>query len=385
MGGNTLRAGQQLVAAAHIDGELVCRLSGDWTVLHARQVAAALATLPQQVRAGERVVLECAGLQRLDTAGAWLLQKTARAMRNSGHEVRLHGFREVNFHLIEHLDEVCPDDGEHTLGRPVPLSARFEALGRATVDGVRHIGDAVGFLGRVFVTGGRCMRRPRRIRYSAVVASMYRAGVAALPIVSLMTFLIAVVTTYQGAAQLAEFGAEVLTVEFTVGSLLRELAALLTAVVVAGRSGSAFTAEIGVMKMREEIDAMQTMGLDPYEVLVLPRVLALMIMLPLMTLMALFAGMLGALLSSSLLLDMTVEAFMLNASDIITPQNFWAGMMKTPVFAFLIATTGCFWGMRVSGSAESVGRLTTISVVQSLFLVLMADAVFAVIHVQLGI
>lgn len=374
-----------MIQAEQVDGELICRLSGDWTILHAGDIAATLARLPGRLHPGDRVRFECAGLAQLDTAGAWLLQKTVRMLRGSGHEVALSGFRAANFHLIDHLEEVCPDDGEHTVGVNIPLLARFEALGRATVAGILHLGDAAAFLGRVFMTSGRCMRQPRRIRVQAVVAAMYHAGVSALPIVTLMTFLIAVVTAYQGAAQLAQFGAEVFTVEFTVGSLLRELSALLTAVVVAGRSGSAFTAEIGVMKIREEIDAMQTMGLDPYEVLVLPRVLALMIMLPLMTLLANVAGMLGALLSANLLLDMTVEAYFLNASQVITAQNFWAGMMKTPVFAFLIATTGCFWGLRVSGSADSVGRLTTISVVQSLFLILAADAVFAVIHVQLGI
>jgi len=358
---------------------------GDWTIVRAGAIERSLEAL--RARAGERarIRIECSPGIRFDSSGAWLLQRAVRNLEQQGHEVSLRGFDDGNFALVRALNPAAVSERRERLPGGAALRALFARIGRASIGGCLHLRAALLFLGRVFVTGGRCALRPRRIRFSAMSSAMHHAGVTALPIIGLLAFLIAVVTAYQGAIQLAEFGAEIFTVELTVASMLRELGILLTAIVVAGRSGSAFTAEIGVMKMREEIDAMHTMGLDPFEVLVLPRVLALMLMFPLMTMLANAAGLVGGWLSAMLLLDLSLDGYILSASTVITGEHFWAGMLKAPVFAFLIGTTATFWGMQVGGSADSVGRLTTVSVVQSLFLVIVADAAFAMVYAQFGL
>jgi phospholipid/cholesterol/gamma-HCH transport system permease protein len=211
------------------------------------------------------------------------------------------------------------------------------------------------------------------------------AGVNALPIVGLLTFLIGVVLAYQSADQLRRFGAEIFTVNLLGISILRELGVLITAILVAGRSGSAFTAQIGTMKVREEVDALQTIGMDPIEVLVLPRMFALVIVLPLLAFYADIMGLLGGAIMSLVALDISMVQFLQQLKAWTTLWTFWIGIIKAPVFAFLIALVGCFQGLRVEGSAESVGRLTTQSVVQGIFLVIVADAIFSIIFSALHI
>jgi phospholipid/cholesterol/gamma-HCH transport system permease protein len=214
---------------------------------------------------------------------------------------------------------------------------------------------------------------------------MERTGFDALPIVGLLSFLIGVVTAFQGADQLRRFGAEIFTVDLVTHSILRELGILLTAIIIAGRTGSAFTAEIGTMKVNEEIDAMTTLGLDPIEVLVLPRILALVITLPLLTFYADVMGLFGGALMSMASLDMSLAEFLARVQATATNWTFWIGMIKAPVFAFVIAMVGCFEGLKVERSAESVGRLTTQSVVEAIFLVIVLDAGFSVLFSYLGI
>jgi phospholipid/cholesterol/gamma-HCH transport system permease protein len=227
--------------------------------------------------------------------------------------------------------------------------------------------------------------KPWRLRLTSTVRHLEETGLNALPIVGLISLLVGLVLAYQGVDQLRPFGAEIFMVNLVGIAALREMGILLTAIVVAGRSGSAFTAEIGTMKVNEEVDALSTLGLDPIEVLVLPRLIALTITLPLLTFFADVMALVGGALGGMLLIDLTIPQFLEQLSVAVTPTMFWVGMVKAPVFAFVIAMVGCFEGLRVAGSAESVGRLTTKSVVESIFLVIVLDALFSILFSIIGV
>jgi phospholipid/cholesterol/gamma-HCH transport system permease protein len=218
-----------------------------------------------------------------------------------------------------------------------------------------------------------------------MVYHMQKTGLDALPIVGLLSFLIGVVMAYQGADQLQRFGAEIFTVNLVGIAVLRELGILLTAIIVAGRSGSAFTAQIGTMKVNEEVDALRTIGLDPMEVLVLPRILALVLVLPLLTFYADIMGLMGGALMAALTLDITVVQFIERLRVAVTVDTFFVGLVKAPVFAFIIAMVGCFEGLQVTSSAESVGTRTTRSVVEAIFLVIVLDALFSIFFSYIGV
>jgi len=353
-------------------------LSGDWQIDRIGELKKRLDARLQKIRGGSAVVFRGQDLGRLDTTGAWLLERAIADLEHRGVTVSWEGLPQQ---WSEFLRPMAPlAQGGPAAGQPrAGLLDPFEDLGRKTVEGGAHLVAALGFLGRLTLTALYTLAHPLRFRLAMMVATMHRAGVTAIPIIGLMAFLISIVIAYQGAFQLARFGAEIFTINLTAVSLLREMGVLLTALLVAGRSGSAFAAEIGVMKVNEEIDAMQTMGMDPFEVLVLPRVLALVVMLPLLTLLADLAGLAGGALSAHLLMGVSLEQFLGQVRASLSDTTFWVGIIKAPVFGFLIATAGTFWGMRVTGSAESVGRVTTIAVVQSIFLVIVADAGFSIL------
>ena len=377
-------AAEYLSLSARGDG-LEIEVRGDWILDHARELSAGVSAARERLHGVQHVRIDAHDLGRMDTSGAWLLQKIVRGARAGGRSLDLRGLEDSDFAVVSQLSDL-DEGGEHCEGvRCYRMADELIGLGLAVHRGLAHLVDATAFIGRTFTSAGRCAVQPRRLRLPAIIANMQRAGVSAIPIVALLAFLIAIVMAYQGATQLQRFGAEVFTVQLTAVSMLREMGVLVTAILVAGRSGSAMAAEIGMMNVREEIDAMRTMGLDPFEVLVLPRVMALIIMLPLLALVADLAGLVGAALSVGLIVDLPLSAFMVHARDALTPWNFWSGMLKAPVFAFLIATTATFWGMQAQGSAESVGRLTTFAVVQSIFLVIVADTVFSLIYIQLGL
>ncbi len=231
----------------------------------------------------------------------------------------------------------------------------------------------------------RLLRHPGRLRLRATISQMEQTGLDAMPIVGLLSFLIGIVMAFQGADQLRRFGAEIYTVNLLGITILRELGVLLAAIIIAGRSGSAFTAQIGTMQVNQEIDAMRTLGLDPVEVLVLPRVFGLMLTLPLLVFYADALGLLGGCLMTWATLGITLPAFLDQLRGAITSWTLWVGVIKAPFFAAIIAMVGCYEGFNVSGSAESVGRLTTQSVVESIFLVIVADAAFSVLFSMLRI
>ena len=252
------------------------------------------------------------------------------------------------------------------------------ASGRAWVAALRFYGEAVTVI-------GGCLRQPRRFRWPSVVRHIHETGVTAIPIVALIAFLISVIVAYIGAQQLRQFGGEIFVVDLVTVSVLRELGVLLTAIIVAGRSGSAFAAEIGVMKLNDEVDALAAIGMHPLEVLALPRILGLVIALPALTIIADAMGLAGGALLSWFLLDIPFSQYMVRMDEAIASTTFWVGLAKAPVFAFLIAFVGTLRGMEVRGSSRELGRLTTVAVVQSIFLVIFADAIFAVIFMELDI
>ncbi|QEX21368.1 sulfate transporter [Hypericibacter adhaerens] len=331
-----------------------------------------------------RAVLDLSQLEALDTAGAWLIARTVARFQAAGATLEVTGAKPALAKLMARVGKA---------GRPAELPPRerfgllaFVArIGGATIAVFQQAVDMIAFFGAIMTAIVRVVTHPGRIRFTALVSHIEQVGLNALPIVGLLTVLIGIVLAYQGVDQLRQYGGEIFTVNLVGVSVLREMGILLTAIMVAGRSGSAFTAQIGTMQVNEEIDAMRTMALDPIEALVLPRIFALVIAVPLLTVFADFMGILGGGLMTCLLVDLSPAQFLHRLNDAVTLNTFLVGLSKAPVFAFVIGMVGCFEGLRVKGSAESVGRLTTQSVVESIFLVIVFDAVFSILFSYLGI
>ncbi len=337
--------------------------------------------------AGEPVRFASIDLSRvdsMDTAGAWVLYRTRRDLRARGAAAEFEGVDRSHADILARVEE---GDVEQALVRDRlhPVIALIAHIGEASLAFLDECASLLSFLGVTVITLGRSIIRPRRIRFTSLVSHVEQVGLTAIPIVGLLSFLIGVVIAYQGAEQLRQFGAQVFTVNLLGISMLREMAILMTAIIVAGRSGSAFTAQIGTMQVNEEVDAMRTMGLDPIEVLVLPRVFALVIALPLLTVLADLTGLAGGALATVLVVDISLAQFMERLNDAVPLAAFWVGIVKAPVFGFLIAMVGCREGLVVAGSAESVGRHTTKSVVLSIFLVIVADALFSIFFLYIGV
>lgn len=355
---------------------------GDWVVLHAAAIESALRAVDS--RGFGVATFDLSQLQRLDTAGAWLIHRTLRTLERAGVDVSVRGSNEAHGTL---LTAVARSD------RPLradakpdgPLIQLVVRMGRALDEAWKTTLEIIGFLGLVLETLVRTLANPRRLRVTSTAYHMEQAGLNAVPIVCMITFLIGAVMAYQGAEQLKRFGAEVFAVNLVAAGFLREIGILLTAIMVAGRSGSAFTAQIGSMKLREELDAMRTMGLDPVEVLVLPRVIALVVMVPLLGFIAAMMGLLGGGLVLWLELGMSPAMYV---ERLYAAADFWDGavaFVKAPFFGLMIALIGCFEGLKVSGSAESVGQRTTASVVEGIFTVIVLDAIFSILFLKLGI
>jgi phospholipid/cholesterol/gamma-HCH transport system permease protein len=322
--------------------------------------------------------LDLHGLDHLDTPGALLLCALAR-----GH-VELTGVRP------EHAGLLALIGGLEAKPLPPPPSApRWQQLvtqiGKTADAAWRDVVDLTAFVARALNATMRALVRPRDLRLPSISRQVGETGVHALPIVGLLAVMISVVIGYQGVAQLRPYGAEELTVDLVAVSVLREMGVLITAILVAGRSGSAFTAEIGAMKAREEIDALEVMGLSPMFLLVVPRVIGLCIALPLLTFYADMVGLAGGALSCYALLDVSFLQYVERVRHAVDGSDLFVGLFKAPVFAFVIAVVGCMHGLRVRASAESVGRETTRSVVRAIFLVIVLDALFSVLFERLGL
>ncbi|MBD3665428.1 ABC transporter permease [Sulfitobacter aestuariivivens] len=323
-------------------------------------------------------------LQQMDTAGAWFLVDRQIQMAKQGTVLEIIGATSAQAQLIETVARnMPPPDQPET--KPFTIADRFEAFGQKVTRGWRMAVELISFLGQVVATLAGILRHPSRLRLTSVVHHCQEIGVSAVPIVALMAFLIGVVLAFQGSAQLRQFGAEVFVVDLIAISILRELGILLTAIIVAGRSGSAFTAAIGSMKMREEIDAMRTLGLDPVTILVVPRVLALMLMLPALGFIADISGLIGGALMSWIELGVSPAVFQTRLVSNTDVWHFSVGMIKAPFFALIIGIIGCYEGLKVGGNAESLGRLTSASVVLSIFMVIVMDALFSIFFAIVGV
>ena len=375
------------VAATFVESEepgaLVFAAAGEWLVATAAEIDRRLHAI--QMPSGKRVTLDLAGIDRLDTAGAWLLLRTEHDLTERGNAVEMRNLQPSFEPLIGQVRAAGliaparhPRPAHHT------IAGFIARIGEISLALIARSYSILGFFGVVSATALRLVRHPRRLNMTAIVAQMEQTGVNSLPIVSLLTFLIGVVIAYQGSDYLRFYGLESYTVQLTAVSILRELGVLLTAIILAGRSGSAFTAQIGTMRVNEEIDAMRTIGLDPVEVLVLPRLFGLMLTLPMLTLCANFMGILGGGLMAWAKLGIGIPEF-LNHLSTIASWSYWIGMIKSPFFAIIIALIGCYEGFQVARSAESVGRLTTLSVVEAIFLVIVTDAGFSIFFSALQI
>ena len=357
-------------------------IGGRWLISEARWLDPLMKTIDP--KGYTRVEFDCKHLEQLDTVGAWLLLRTGRTLRQRGFTIQPINVREEYRALVHTIDHDCMAPPVE-LPRPHTFPDRLERIGRGLVHALHQAYELVGFFGLVASETIATILQPRRLRVAALFHQIEVTGVNALPIVGLLSFLIGVVVAYQGADQLRQFGAEVLTVNLLAVGVLRELGGLMAAIIVAGRSGSAFTAQLGTMKVNEELDAIQTSGLNLVEVLVLPRLLGLIITLPLLTFYSNIMGLFGGMVMCYFDLSITIPAFLEQLRDSMVGWTFWVGLVKAPVFAFIIGLVGCYQGLHVERNAASVGALTTRAVVESIFLVITADAVFSILFSVLGI
>jgi phospholipid/cholesterol/gamma-HCH transport system permease protein len=364
-------------------GRLRIRLDGRWTVAEAAALELRLRALPPpSVR---ELLLDATGIEALDLTGAWLLRSLEARLRDAGARVAWAPGRPGSLDFI-HRTMAGERPPEPDTGEPLSVvPAALHGLGRLTILARDGALDLLGFVGAVTVGWGRAVSSLKRLRFPSVVRHVYETGLTAVPIVALIAFLIAVIVAYIGAQQLRKFGGEIFVVDLVTVSVLRELGVLLTAIIVAGRSGSAFAAEIGAMKLNDEVDALRAMGMDPVEILVLPRIFGLVIALPALTVLADAMGLAGGALLSWYLIDIPFNQYVERVQGSIADTTFWVGIIKAPVFAVLIAVVGTLRGMQVRTSSRELGRLTTVAVVQSIFLVILADAIFAVIFMELDI
>ena len=373
------------LTARRVADQLELTLSGEWRALQFSDIDIELGAVNL---AGVRAVNVAAGQAQLDLTGAWLLRDFVDRARAAGASVEFQGGEPATLALVEH----CKSGAFHAHAHAhlhlhdlesAPAHA-VEGVGRQAVRTLQSIEGGLTFFGRIsvaFAHGWATLR----LRPISTARHVYDTGVTAIPIVSLIAFLISVILAYMGAQQLRKFGADIFVVDLVTVGVLRELGVLLTAIIVAGRSGSAFAAEIGAMQLNEEIDALHAIGVDPIEVLVLPRLFGLVIALPLLTLLADLVGLVGGGLLCHVLLGMPLVQYLNRAQSAIASTTFWVGIIKAPVFACLIAISGCYCGMQVRDSSRELGRLTTLAVVQSIFFVILVDALFAVLFMKLDV
>jgi phospholipid/cholesterol/gamma-HCH transport system permease protein len=359
------------------DGYVLC-LKGDWTVTGLPAVEERTRDLQPRERP---VRIDANELTRLDTAGALLL---VQRWLGAQPWPLIEHLRPADRDLLELVGErmATPRAKRRRVYGLLPLAER---AGIAADNAIRQFLLLVGFGGQTLLSFLAILVGKRKLRWTSAVHHMERAGLDAVPIVCLLSFLVGAVVAFLGATVLADFGAQVFTVELVSFSFMREFGVLLTAIMIAGRSGSAYTAEIGMMRAREEIDAIRSLGMDPIELLVVPRVIALVTVLPVLSFLAVLSGILGGALVGSTELGISPGLFLARMQETAELRHFIVGLVKAPVFAVLIALVGCLEGLKVRASAESVGRHTTSSVVQAIFLVILLDALFAIVFMELGV
>ncbi|HIE9359291.1 TPA: MlaE family ABC transporter permease [Klebsiella quasipneumoniae subsp. similipneumoniae] len=357
--------------------------SGDWVLAHYAYLEPAVSALQPQLLSN--AIFDLSQLGTLDTAGATLLvkligEKKVLELERIAPTLPLE--RRVLLQTVRSaLQDYVTPPAQHQPGIVTELLAN---IGNSVESFWQNLVALIGFIGLTMEVLFATLLRPAHWRVTSLVANLQQIGLNAVPIIALLTFMVGAVIAFLGSTVLSTFGASIFTVQLVAFSFLREFAVLLAAILMAGRTASAFTAQIGLMKANEEIDAIQTMGLNPVELLVLPRVLALLVALPMMTFIGMICGILGGIVVCALTLDISPTMFLTIMQNNVGFEHFWVGMIKAPVFAFLIAIIGCLEGFKVSGSAESVGEHTTASVVHSIFVVILLDAVAALFFMEMG-
>ena len=372
-------AGPAAAFTHHPGRDLV--LSGRWTATCLHAVGPDLAAL--QLPPGGALRIDAAPVTLLDSAGAWTLHALVLRLRSGGSSVDLAGLGPAAIRLMEAVATQATTRGSPAT--PPPRPARLDRVGRAALRAGDEAVALLAFVGDCALTLVASLARPRCLRWRPILFNIRSAGLDALPIVGLLSFLLGVVVAYQAADQLRQYGANIFVADLVGLSMLREFAPLMTAIIVAGRSGSAYAAQIGSMAVTEEIDALRTLGIVPLELLVLPKLLALVLVLPLLTVFADLLGVVGGMVMARVQLGVSYAEFLDRFAKAISPTHYLIGIGKAPVFAAIIAVVGCFQGMRTRGGPDSVGRQTTRSVVQGIFLVIVADALFSVAFSVLGL
>jgi phospholipid/cholesterol/gamma-HCH transport system permease protein len=363
-------------------GSAVLALDGSWIARRARLAEAAISAALQELGATARVTLDLEGVDRIDTAGAWLVERTRRGLVDAGANVDLKAPQDKQRILI---DEVRAHYADAPPPRPaerlVDLLADF---GKGVVGASEDMVDGTSYMGLFTMALVRSIANPARLRFTSIVHHLEMIGLRSVPIIALISFLVGGIVAQQGIFQLNTFGAPTLVVDLVGILTLRELALLLTSIMIAGRSGSSITAELGSMKMREEIDALHVIGLDPMEVLILPRVIALLFAMPMLTFISAMSALFGAGIVAFFYGGISPEIFLFRLQNAVGLHTFLVGMIKAPFMALVIGIVACSEGLRVKGSAESLGRQTTTSVVKSIFLVIVLDGLFAVFFASIG-
>ena len=360
----------------------VLALRGDWTVDTIAGLEASLRDIAQRLKPGS--VVDVGGLGRMDVAGAYLIDRTFRESPAGERErIAVRGKHENALSLLAAARKAAGAPAAEP-ERPRGFVGFLERVGRVVARMGEEIIESVDILGEALVTSMRLIANPRRIRWVSTVHVMEVAGFNALPIVLTLSFFLGMVVAYLGARILRDFGATVFTVDLVAFSVLREFAVLVAAILLAGRSGSAFTAEIGAMKMRQEIDAMRVIDISPMEALVVPRMWAMVLMTPILTFAGMMAGLLGGIIVSWAALDISPAMFIGRMSETVPEQHFWVGMSKAPAFAIVVAVIACKQGLSVGGDVASLGNRVTSSVVQSIFMVILLDALFALWFLEMN-
>jgi phospholipid/cholesterol/gamma-HCH transport system permease protein len=365
-------------------GTVLFKCLGDWTAGTLQDVTRSLQEYSKALR-NVAIQWNVAGVGKVDSAGMMLYIHYHDLLRTQQCTVELIDAKPEYEELHQLLRPLVSETAASKAGMLSRLQNPISKLGKVTTNFFRDIKAFLSYVGENSVAIGLSLQQPSSIRFAAIVKNIEEAGVRALPIISLTSFLIGVVIAYQGAVQLQKFGANIFIVDMIGISITRELAPLITAIVVAGRTGSSYTAQLGTMVITEEVDAMRIMGFEPHRFLVLPRVIALMIALPLMIFFADIIGIMGGMIISNIHLNISYAEFINRLQNVLDIKHVWIGLIKGPFFAWLIAMIGCFRGFQVSRNTESIGRYTTISVVNAIFFVIACDALFSVVLTELGI
>lgn len=359
-------------------------LSGKWSSLYWKEIRETSVNFLGKIHQNQKITLDAQPIERFDLTGALLLDEFLTGLKKAGAEVELTNLAQSYQFLLDRASSLENHAPEETVS-PRPFLFTLNFLGKQLIDLGTEAVALLNFFGRFCLSVKDVLLSPSKMRWTSLAAHIEQTGVRAVGIVGLLAFLIGVVLAFQSADQLQKFGAEIFTVNLLGISILREIGILITAIIVAGRSGSAFTAQIGTMKANQEVDALEIIGLNPVEVLAVPRVFALIITLPLLSFYASIISILGGAAISWILFDISWLQFYHQFKGAVDINHLWVGLIKAPFFAVVIALVGCFQGLNVTGSAESVGSRTTDSVVSSIFLVIVCDAIFSVLFSILGV